>query len=578
MKSVSVKHLYVASFRGIPHAIDLPFQASPTPTSVLIHGTNGTGKSSLVDALEFGLQARIHRSQHFDRPSVPSPFSLVSPSSSPTVSITLSDDTVVTRTIHRDGEAVQFDAVPHPHFAVSPMILRRSDILNFWSTPESHRQIFFRDFLQDWTSEPWEELTDVQQETLLTTRLQLKARRRTVAQELARITGVPYEHVPVFGPDLDQFVRQYVYGGMSGRQRAALRKRGVTLTVNKNVKMLTDTLQSHNQSIKGLRRKLRRVGSPNPERYLHLQDLLGTFSDRLTSAFARTSPSATLVKSIQLIPGRLSPTSLSLDVLLVNGTRCSPQQVFSEANLDLLAFLIVLTVAEESARRGQARVFILDDVFQSIDAGIRLTVMDYLFTEFNDWQLVFTVHDRLWKEQLLDLCRRHSRPIVTLDLVDWSHQNGPTIRGASGSIVDRLRHAIQQGTTREICMLAGPILEELCDELSHRLPVSVQRRRGDRYTIGDLWPNVRKKLRRSGLASDLDEVDKWLHLRNMLGAHYNAWAEDVTIDEARGFGRAVVTLYEGVYCTSCKRWVASVLVGRRHTGTWRCRCGSVRVA
>ena len=575
--SVSVKHLHVASFRGIPHAVDLPFPTSPTPTSVLIHGTNGTGKSSLVDALEFGLQARIHRSQHFDRPSVPSPFSLMSPSTSPTVSITLSDDSVVTRTIHRDGEALQFDAVPHPHFAVSPMILRRSDILNFWSTPESHRQIFFRDFLQDWTSEPWEELTDVQQETLLTTRLQLKARRRIVAQELARITRIPYDHVPVVGPELEQFVQQQVYGGMSVRQRNALRKRGVTLTVNKEVKKLTDTLKSHNHSIMRLRRKLRRVGSPNPKRYLHLQDLLVTFSDRLTSAFARTSPSTTLVKSIQLIPGRLTPTSLSLDVLLVNGTRCSPQQVFSEANLDLLAFLIVLTVAEESARRGQARVFVLDDVFQSIDAGIRLTVMDYLFAEFGNWQFVFTVHDRLWKEQLLDLCRQHSRPVINLDLVDWSHQRGPIIRGASASIVDRLRHAIEQGTTREICMLAGPILEELCDELSHRLPVSVQRRRGDRYTIGDLLPSVRKKLRRSNLASVLDNVRKWLHLRNMLGAHYNAWAEGVTTDEARNFGRAVVALYEGVYCTNCKRWVASVSVGRQHTGSWRCRCGSVRV-
>lgn len=576
--SVFVQRLHVDSFRGIPHAVDLPLPTSAVPTSILIHGANGTGKSSLVDAVEFGLQARIHRSQHFDRPSIPSPFSLVSPSSSsPTVSITLSDDTVVTRTIHRDETAVQFDSVPHPSFAVSPMILRRSDILRFWSTPESHRQIFFRDFLQDWTSEPWEELTDVQQETLLTTRLQLKAKRRALAQELANMTNVPYEDVPVVDPDLDHFVRQYVYGGMSGRQRAALRKKGVTLTVNKDVKKLTDTLRSHNQSIKRLRRKLRRVGSPNPNRYLHLQDLLTTFSKRLTSAFARTSPSAALVESIELIPGRISPTSLSLDVSLVSGTRCSPEQVFSEANLDLLSFLIVLTVAEESARRGQARVFVLDDVFQSIDASIRLRVMDYLFTEFRDWQLVFTVHDRLWKEQLLDLCRRHSRPIVCLDLLDWSHQDGPTIRGASVSLVDRLRLAIPQGTTREICALAGPILEELCDELSHRLPVSVQRRRGDRYSIGDLWPGVRKQLRRSELADDVEDVSRWLHLRNMIGAHYNAWAEGVAIDEARAFGRAVLKLHEGVHCMRCRRWIASISVGQRHTGSWRCRCGSILV-
>lgn len=575
--SLFVKHLHVTSFRGIPHAVDLPFPTSPAPTSILIHGGNGTGKSSLVDAVEFALQARIHRSQHFDRGSVPSPFSLASPSSSPIVSVTLSDNSVVTRTIHRNRGKAHFDNIPHPRFAVSPMVLRRSDILRFWSTPEPHRQIFFRDSLQDWTSEPWEELTDVQQETLLTERLQLKSSRRTVAQELARVAGVPIEKVPLGGSDLVAFVRQHAYGGKSGRQRAALRKKGVTVSVNREVEHLAATLQSHSQSIKRLRSKLRRVRSPNPKRYRQLQDLLATFSNRLTSAFRRTSPSAALVKSIDLVPGRLSPTSLSLDVSLFNGTRCSPQQVFSEANLDLLSFLIVLTVAEESARRGQAKVFILDDVFQSIDAGIRVAVMDYLFAEFKDWQLVFTVHDRLWKEQLIESCRRNSRPISNVNLLDWRHETGPTIRGVSASFVDRLRQALEHGTAREICVLAGPILEELCDELSHRLPVSVQRRQGDRYSIGDLWPGVKKKLKRSSLVHDVEKVDRWLHLRNMIGGHYNAWAENVSIDEARAFGGAVVSFYRAVHCGSCRRWIESISVGRRQTGSWGCRCGSLRV-
>ena len=576
--SIFLENVHVEAFRGIPHTLDLPIRTqSPRPASVLIFGDNGTGKSSLADAIEFALQARIHRSQHLDRDSGPSPFSFTSPLSTPTVSVRLSDNTIITRTIDRDGDKIQFDHRPHPHFAVSPLVLRRADILGFWSTPELRRQIFFRDHLRDWTTEPWEELADVQEERLTAERLELKGSRRSVASELARIANVPPEDVPFGGAELDAFVRRHAHGGMSSAQRSKLRRKGVPVRVNKDIERLAAKSRSLTRSIKHLASKLRRVDSPDPTKYLVLQELLTNLSERLTEAFHRTSTRATLIRSIDLVPGRLSPTSLSLDVTLPNGLRCTPQQIFSEANLDLLSFLIVLTIAEESAKRGQAKVFVLDDVFQSIDASIRLAVIDYLFTEFKDWQLLFTVHDRLWKEQLKDLCRRHAHDVVDVELRNWGQEHGPQIRGAIAPLVDRLRRAIDHGSAREICVLAGPMLEEICDELSHRLPVSIRRRRNDLYTIGDLWPAVRKRLKCSPLGDVVEEVDRSLHLRNMVGAHFNAWAESLSVEEAGAFGRAVVMLYDGTHCGDCQKWVEQLLVGRHWTRSWGCRCGATRL-
>ena len=61
---MKIKTVHIESFRGIPQALDLDFtDKNGKPISAIIYGDNGTGKSSIVDAIEFGLQARIEREQ-----------------------------------------------------------------------------------------------------------------------------------------------------------------------------------------------------------------------------------------------------------------------------------------------------------------------------------------------------------------------------------------------------------------------------------------------------------------------------------------------------------------------------------
>ena len=71
IESVSLSH-----FRGVPKELQVDFRRGDRCVSGLILGDNGSGKSSVVDAIEFGLQARIGRSVVFDGALSPSGASL----------------------------------------------------------------------------------------------------------------------------------------------------------------------------------------------------------------------------------------------------------------------------------------------------------------------------------------------------------------------------------------------------------------------------------------------------------------------------------------------------------------------
>jgi len=232
-----------------------------------------------------------------------------------------------------------------------------------------------------------------------------------------------------------------------------------------------------------------------------------------------------------------------------------------------------LAVTKESAERGQAKLVILDDVLQSVDATIRVSVMDYILREFSDWQLVVTAHDRLWQNQLRELCRRHNHLFSEREIVRWSFDSGPVILEGKG-IDQPLEEALNRGDTMYICSQSGLLLESICNRLSWTLPTSVVRRKDDKYTLGDLWPGVQKVLRKTNIQATVQEVDKWLHLRNLVGAHYNDWAQSISTQEARLFGEAVLRLFTSVRCSKCFHWIEST---SERNQQWVCRCGQTIV-
>ncbi|MFC9477894.1 hypothetical protein [Streptomyces griseus] len=262
---------------------------------------------------------------------------------------------------------------------------------------------------------------------------------------------------------------------------------------------------------------------------------------------------------------------ISLMVTLVNGVDVRAESYFSEANLDLLALLLFLSLMKYAGENGQPKIMALDDVLQSVDASIRVKVAQYLLTEFRTWQFLVTFHDRLWKEQFSAVfSTKHG--FVEREMHDWGFSSGPRMIEARRDSSDPLRDCIKSEDPRIICGNAGYLLEVLSDWLSKSLQTSVTRRYGDKYTLGDTWPAVAKKLRKIGLTSAADAVDSYMWLRNIHGAHYNEWATGLSIVDARCFGDAVLYLWENVWCESCRETAG------KHGDLIHCRCGKLNLS
>jgi hypothetical protein len=574
--NLKISKVGINSFRGIPGKliIDLASGSANKAKSLILFGDNGTGKSSVVDAIQFALQGEIGKERKL-RSAIS-----FSNESLPSVQISLSDGREVFRSVISDIDGVELSSNNRDKdFYVAPFVLRRSDILRFLNTPDEKRQIVFfdyrftRDNIQDEIQHNGafgEEKTKLQED-----RIQKKNKRRKLVERLAQRIALSIEDIPTEEKAFDAFVRDKVHAGLNAKERSRLKKGDVGYAdpiVHSLVKEIRETTRQL-ISIQKEQKKILKYEADLARRLI-VKELIEKAEERITKSFKSISR-ADFVDRIELVCGEMSAASLSVNIHLQNERFCSPHQIFSEANLDLLVLLIFLSLAQEAVEKGQAKFLILDDVLQSVDSSIRVSVVDYILKEFSDWQLIITVHDRLWKSQLCDLFRRNNHEFIESEIIRWSFSDGPTIFNTSKDVDYFLLEAIEAGQAVNICSQSGLLLEEVCDRLSWLLPTSVTRRKEDKYTLGDLWPGIYKTLKKTNMKNIVNEIDKWLHLRNLVGAHYNEWARSVSLQEAESFAEAVLQLFWHVRCNNCFRWIEPIGSQGKH---WRCRCGKLDIS
>lgn len=576
-----LKKICIKNFRGISGELNLDFSHDTTNeiSSLILTGDNGTGKSSIIDAIEMGLQGFYSRlkSINIDTPYV---FNM-SRSDESIIKIWLEGtDNVIEKRIQLLNEQMLInDKKPHKLFRISPLVLRRSDILRFISTPEQQAQIVFLKYFK--TDDDYSDKENEELQPLMQNRQLLKQQRIEAYSILAKQLRINVEEIPLSQQQFEEFVHNKIYRGVSinkGRTNEFM-KGGIIIDINPNIKHNIDNIRKLNEQIKAIQKKIKVYVKPlkvtgRETRLIQIQNVLKKAEITLTNSFKEISSCRSFVDNIELSLGDLSEVSLGIRVHLKNGKTCSPNQIFSEANLDLLALLIFLSVLKESVNLGQAKLLILDDVLQSVDASIRMMVTDYIMKDFSDWQLILTVHDRLWRNQLIDVFRRNNHQFIEKEIVNWDFYEGPKIISSHKDISSTLEQAINMGDSSIICSYAGRLLEMICDNLSWRLPISVIRRKEDRYTLSDLWSGTYKILRKSNLSIMTENVDKFIHLRNLVGAHYNEWAQSVSLQESVFFAENVIQLFKNVNCQDCFRWVERV---SDHDWIWKCRCGKLKV-
>jgi hypothetical protein len=571
---MKIKKLEINSFRGIPNQliIDFPIKNNK-PSSLIILGDNGVGKSSIVDSIEFCLQGHISQTKLSNLTNTPSVKSFYS-KFFPSINITFENLEKINRKIIPDEQGLLSNVTkPHKLFSVSPFVIRRHDILRFINSSEAERTLVFSNYLRkendsDWVEHPIDEIKRLQDD-----RLKAKKDRDILLKKLSDELKIDSQKIPFERKAFNEFVKEHIYGGLPKTQFESL---GFKVKLNKKAELLAEEVYIEIENHRQIRAKVNSfsiAGSVTtfPKHLLsQLEGFLIKVSEKLTISFLEISP-LEFIDKIEIVYQNESILALSLNLILKNKQKCSPNQLLSEANLDLLALLFYLAFIQESAERGQSKFIILDDVLQSVDSTIRVNFITYLLKNFSDWQFIITAHDRLWHRQLVELMNLYSHQYFNLSLASWSFENGPVIKNITFENTESLYQAIEDNNLINICSNSGLLLEEICDGLSKSLNTSLQRKKEDKYTLGDLFPGIVKLLKKTTLNKNIETIQKWLHLRNLIGAHYNEWALSLSFDEAKSFGLSVLSLHELVKCKNCSSWI----INNYEFKFYACKCGKL---
>jgi DNA repair exonuclease SbcCD ATPase subunit len=256
-----------------------------------------------------------------------------------------------------------------------------------------------------------------------------------------------------------------------------------------------------------------------------------------------------------------------------------PRAYYSDAHLDTLGLAIFLALRRWYRRqRPEFDLVVLDDVLTSVDTAHAVRLSELLLSDFRDYQILLTTHDRIWFEHLRDIQARCgvSQTFVNKVIHKWTIEEGPDLREPEDErqALDRL---ITDGSSEQIAVMAGRLLEHILQEMRYALRLSVQAKRGEQYEIGELWPAFYAAVKRDyptlygETRETLDALDVRWPVRNWVGAHWNIWARNVSRNVAIEFARAVRDLFDRVFCTICRRFIAP---SATPLGQLACRCGA----
>ncbi|MEZ4240549.1 MAG: AAA family ATPase [Myxococcota bacterium] len=299
------------------------------------------------------------------------------------------------------------------------------------------------------------------------------------------------------------------------------------------------------------------------------REVLEATADDVTDIYrAFHAEEAPLAVRVEVKASASSSAKLLVDYLDRRGE--DPRGLLSEGHLDTLG--LALFFGMHRRQRGGFGLLLLDDVLGTIDATHRERILRWLMRELSDQQLVVTTHSRQWWEWMRNVARTEGaggrfrfREVTS------------TADGVSGLVdmetrVERLKRGLAEAAPPDdIGRLAGALLEAELQAFRVRWGLAVPARRDERYTIGDIWPVMNRKLRkvrpsfRERVGGVREVIDGMGIIRNWT-AHANAW-EDLTRAEARAFAEAVLGFCEAMACPTCGRWLEvdgeAVMCGKR---------------
>ena len=96
----------------------------------------------------------------------------------------------------------------------------------------------------------------------------------------------------------------------------------------------------------------------------------------------------------------------------------------SEGHLDTLGLCIFLAFNKQF---NDLRLMVLDDVLTTVDEVHKEKIARLLMEEFEDYQFIMTAHNKVWVDELENLCIEYNRENIVYEIEDWSLEEGPVI-------------------------------------------------------------------------------------------------------------------------------------------------------
>ena len=298
------------------------------------------------------------------------------------------------------------------------------------------------------------------------------------------------------------------------------------------------------------------------ERRLFVDEILNRIASRVGELYEEVHPGEGLNKiSLELHPEKRA----SLDVLsqFPGVNDCPPGAYLSESHLDTLGVCIFLALAEldEPAEV----ILVLDDVIASVDEPHVDRIIEMLYSMSKKFaHCILTTHYTPWKEKYR-WGKLKNGECQFVELGKWSFADGIVGRGTTLRI-ERLREQLSQPIPEvaESCGTAGIVLEMLLDFLTLTFNCALQRKLS-KPTLGDFLPAIKSKLRKAlrvevydkaaslskqvELGPILDNLEKLVQVRNVVGAHFNTLAFELPDKDGLDFAQLVMELADAIVDT-----------------------------
>jgi energy-coupling factor transporter ATP-binding protein EcfA2 len=252
--------------------------------------------------------------------------------------------------------------------------------------------------------------------------------------------------------------------------------------------------------------------------------------------------------------------SLEISTSFCGQADTPPQAYFSESHLDTLGLCVFLALA--GLDNPENTILVLDDVLASVDEPHVDRLIEMLYAQVSNFRhCVIATHYRPWKHKLQWGWLKNGQ-CQFVELARWTNLKGLTMIKTLPDL-ERLKKLLDDESPdpQLVCAKAGYIFEAALNFLTLLYECAVPRKSDDRYTIGDLLPSIKGKLRQNirvdvfckgddgteryethSLTPIFDELSRIAEARNVFGCHFKAISFELLSEDALPFGRKVYEL------------------------------------